>query len=306
MALNGISTLATKQLRQEAKLDLAQTKRQAIGAPHRSLNIYDINLLPTKYNGNVIDNNLNVGGLQLGRPWYFENRFQNTALIIMTSTDMGQIAGISGRLTAQGFTTIDVIIDYALVPADLSSYGQVWDPSYNNATITPTVMEYYKTYLMGSGALCLIGEWVSSFETRDASIEAFMLTLGSGNPRHHQADGGGPLGQDTYYEWVDSVVQPEFLLSNSNASVVFDASGAFESIGTGTALAIGTTGIFGGTRPLTQLPIAVCWETGSLSTAPLGCVVVILDTNFLPGVDTESGHDNPNFTDNVIQTLRKK
>lgn len=73
MSLNGISTLLTKQLRQVAKLDLAQTRRQAGGDTskpyYRELNVYDLNLLPTKYSGNTVVDNPNVGGLQQGRPW---------------------------------------------------------------------------------------------------------------------------------------------------------------------------------------------------------------------------------------------
>lgn len=68
MAANGISTLSTKQERQEAKLNLAATKRST--DPIRSdRSTFDINLLPTKYNGNTVVNNPNVGGLQPGRPW---------------------------------------------------------------------------------------------------------------------------------------------------------------------------------------------------------------------------------------------
>jgi hypothetical protein len=66
MALNGISTLATKELRQKAKLDLAATKRAADGNPRAT---YDITQLPTQYNNNGIIDNPNTSGLQLGRPW---------------------------------------------------------------------------------------------------------------------------------------------------------------------------------------------------------------------------------------------
>lgn len=73
MAANGISTLSTKQGRQEAKLDLAQTQRQAGGdvtaIRYRKNNTYDLNNLPTKYSGNAIVNNTNTGGLLQGRPW---------------------------------------------------------------------------------------------------------------------------------------------------------------------------------------------------------------------------------------------
>jgi hypothetical protein len=66
MAANGISELATKELRQKSKLDLAAAKRAADGNPRAT---YDITQLPTQYDDNGIIDNPNAGGLQLGRPW---------------------------------------------------------------------------------------------------------------------------------------------------------------------------------------------------------------------------------------------
>jgi hypothetical protein len=68
MAANGISRLSTKQARQEAKLALAATKRAADPSRYPRATP-DVNLLPTKYNGNDVVDNPNVGGLQPGRPW---------------------------------------------------------------------------------------------------------------------------------------------------------------------------------------------------------------------------------------------
>lgn len=65
MAANGISTLASKQARQEAKLAAAATKRATDGRRHT----LTINNLPTKFSGNSIVDNANTGGLVLGRPW---------------------------------------------------------------------------------------------------------------------------------------------------------------------------------------------------------------------------------------------
>ena len=77
MAANGISTLGTKQLKQEAKIAIAQAKRQgktvakngtvtgSINATKRyfrDANTYDLNLLPTKYVGNVSYNNQDQTG----------------------------------------------------------------------------------------------------------------------------------------------------------------------------------------------------------------------------------------------------
>ena len=70
MAENGISSLATKELRQLAKLELAQTNRQQTGTSgYRENRYYDIDLLPTRYVGDTVVNNTNVDGLQAGRPW---------------------------------------------------------------------------------------------------------------------------------------------------------------------------------------------------------------------------------------------
>jgi hypothetical protein len=73
MAANGISTLANKKLRQEAKLTLANADRAARNAvePGRYADVTaDIEQLPTKYDtDNSVIDNANTGGLKVGRPW---------------------------------------------------------------------------------------------------------------------------------------------------------------------------------------------------------------------------------------------
>ena len=63
----------TKQAKQEAKLAVAEEKRQADGDTtaifYRPLNTATINDLPTKYSGNNVTNNTNSGGLRNGRPY---------------------------------------------------------------------------------------------------------------------------------------------------------------------------------------------------------------------------------------------
>jgi hypothetical protein len=63
------------EYRQVQRLDIAQLKRQ--GGPggetdfpcYRTLNTYDIDLLPSKYIGNTSTPNPHPGGLVEGRPW---------------------------------------------------------------------------------------------------------------------------------------------------------------------------------------------------------------------------------------------
>ncbi len=62
---NNIATLATREQRQKAKLDLATLQRTEWGRP----DTYDITELPTQYSGNTVVDNANAGGLIVGRPW---------------------------------------------------------------------------------------------------------------------------------------------------------------------------------------------------------------------------------------------
>jgi len=67
MAANGISTLATKELRQKAKLDQVSLDRAGQG---NARHYYDIAQLPTRYSGNIIVDNTTDGNvLTVGRPW---------------------------------------------------------------------------------------------------------------------------------------------------------------------------------------------------------------------------------------------
>jgi hypothetical protein len=77
-------SLSTKELKQVAKLDIAQAKREgrvvadngsisgSIDSSknyYRDRNQYDLTQLPTQYDGNNFIDNPNTGGLVEGRPW---------------------------------------------------------------------------------------------------------------------------------------------------------------------------------------------------------------------------------------------
>ena len=65
---------ATRQKSQEMTLDIAQLKKQAGGDTtkpyYRTLNAYDVTILPTRYVGDTVTDNTGDGGnLTQGRPW---------------------------------------------------------------------------------------------------------------------------------------------------------------------------------------------------------------------------------------------
>ena len=116
MSANGISTLATKELRQKAKLDLAATDRAADG---NSRATYDITELPTQYNDNGVIDNPNPAGLTLGRPWIstvpaftFYEAFGTTVALSTTQYVSGnKIYAYSSTYDTPGFQPARVVVN---------------------------------------------------------------------------------------------------------------------------------------------------------------------------------------------------
>lgn len=63
---NKIARLATRELRQKAKLNLAALDRASTSETRA---YYDLTQLPTQYDADDVIDNPNVGGLVQGRPW---------------------------------------------------------------------------------------------------------------------------------------------------------------------------------------------------------------------------------------------
>lgn len=107
---NVIDRLATKELRQRAKLDLSELDRTAGGNPRST---YDITELPTQYSGNNIVDNPQPAGLILGRPW---TTGSVTALFVSLAAEaeiiVDDTTGISPGMivTGTGFTSETVTV----------------------------------------------------------------------------------------------------------------------------------------------------------------------------------------------------
>ena len=171
MAANGISTLATKQERQVAKLEYAQAKRKGrvitddpggvVGVYgtwsddgtdndtvnyYRSNNTYDISSLPDIYNGNVpgADDNPNPDGLLQKRPWIAVSAIA-APVSIEESVDGGSIADLQIWYDGADLTTyIPSASDEGQITqwTDKSSFahnanpnGGSAKPTYENTTL---------------------------------------------------------------------------------------------------------------------------------------------------------------------------
>lgn len=191
---------------------------------------------------------------------------------------------IQAREAALGFTSTFVQSYAALNAMDLTQYAHLWDIGYASPYTTnpndPT--SKLTTYLQQGGAMFILGE-NANFGARDDAIDNFVTGLGGGSVARSGTD---------YNYGVTGTVQPEFLIANSNNSVTFNRPGTFTALGTGTAMTTAFTG---------SEYVAVMWKTGSLTSAPAGAVVSVLDINFFVG-----GSYDPNFIDNLSLSLNRR
>jgi hypothetical protein len=156
MSANGISTLATKELRQKSKLDLAAANRAADSNPRST---YDLTTLPTQYNGNVILDNPNAGGLVAGRPWITTQSAFTFFEAFGTNVAISTTQYVSGNKIYAESSTYDV-------------------PSYQNARIVVNDIEVANTALRGHTLAVLdsYGDVVTGPTQYDTYIDSANVT----------------------------------------------------------------------------------------------------------------------------------
>ena len=132
---NKIARLATKELRQKAKLDLSALDRAATGRPSE----YDITQLPAQYVGDVATNNLNEGGLQQGRPWV---TFLPSNLFAASEKGVWYDPGDITTLFQDTAGTIPVTASGQTVALMKDKSGNGIDATQSDATKRPTFTIY--------------------------------------------------------------------------------------------------------------------------------------------------------------------
>jgi hypothetical protein len=158
MSANGIARLPTREARQKAKLDLAAAKRATDGNPRAT---YDLTTLPTQFNDNDIIDNLNPGGLILGRPWIetvstftFYEAFGTTSAISTTKYVSGnKIYAESSTYDVVNFQPARVLVnDIEVVNTELRGHTLVVLDTYGDV-VTPATQ--YDTYIDIANATAL-------------------------------------------------------------------------------------------------------------------------------------------------------
>lgn len=147
---NKISRLATLELRQKSKLDLAALDRLAA---NNDRSTYDITELPTQYVDDTVYDNPNTSGLTEGRPWIdtttpfsFYEAFGTTTAISTTQYVSGnKIYAYSSTYDVPNFQPARVVVnDIEVVNTELRAHTLIVLDSYGDV-VTPATQ--YDTYI---------------------------------------------------------------------------------------------------------------------------------------------------------------
>lgn len=145
---NKIGRLASREIRQKAKLDLAALDRAASSEPRAT---YDLTTLPTQFSGNSIVDNPNVGGLVTGRPWietvstftFYEAFGTTTALTTTQYVSGNKIYAYASTLDVPGYQNSRVVVnDIELLNIGDRGHNMVVLDSYGDLVSTSN----YDTY----------------------------------------------------------------------------------------------------------------------------------------------------------------
>ena len=193
------------------------------------------------------------------------------------TSEPGTTSSITTQLTTLHTAAGNVVTVADVLPADLSSYRQVWDIRFdNNWALTPSDEAAYLAFLQGGGGIFLMGE-NGSFMTRNNSIFNFIMQAG-----------GGSLGFGSGSDH-QTVCSP-FTGPNPVTSIDYLAPGYFNGTGTG-------SWITGPTCGAASNGSGIAFGVGSLANAQAGALTSILDVNFM---QTNADANSQALTRNLI------
>ena len=240
MSANGISTLETKQLRQEAKLALAATNRAADGYTRATL---DATQLPTLFSGNAVVDNANSGGLVVGRPW--------TA-----------VATLRSYLSGAGQTAYDASASDAFFAVSQTDYDAVVAGVASVSTVGPSDVQFAS----GPGN-AFSANYLVTYPQANATVPANNYILGfravTGNSNSQWRIYGAPTFKST------SPVYSQISTDSPSTGAGAPGIGTFYYLRKTPTVQAATTyiGILG-TQTLTMTANAGGWTGGGYTSAP--------------------------------------
>ena len=197
----GTGGQADKERRQKSKLDLAATDRAADGNPRAT---YDITLLPTQYNGNVIIDNPNAGGLVVGRPWietvstftFYEAFGANVAISTTQFVSGSKIYAESSTYNVPNYQNARIVVnDIQVANTALRGHTLVVLDSYGDVVAGPT---QYDTYIDSANVTALASALTSVTSNNIAVLVVYDASAVSAAVRTAINTGYGSTNSNTW------------------------------------------------------------------------------------------------------------
>ncbi len=164
---------------------------------------------------------------------------------------------------------------------DLSSFSQVWDISFKDS-IPSSDSNAYLSYLQGGGAIFLLGEHYHSSNTGNIDRHNSLITFID--------SAGGGTTSISGNDFSSQIVNSDLQTPNTITTVSYGGAGLYSTIGSGKCL----------TSKNANACSAIAFDVGTLTNAPNGSLVSVLDVNFL---DTDGSYGRPLLTENIIAYL---
>lgn len=222
----------------------------------------------------------------------FDRGLNNPNVLITYNTINGDITnainGISAREVELGKNV--TVLTYGQLPNNLSLYSHIWDIDVFTDQLVALNSSKYTTYLQGGGALFLLGER-APFVSRNNTLVTFLNSM----------DAGSVVLDLVFDSTIQHEVQNQFLLENLNSVVSFPNVGRYSSIGNGTTIV--KTKVVDGSFPIGTGGSAVLWNTGSLTNAPKGAIVSVMDINIWSPSYAGAPYYGSNFIKNISLIL---
>jgi hypothetical protein len=255
MAANGISTLATKELRQVAKLDLAAAKRGETPL---------IDYLPTQYTINSVTNNANP--LITGRPWQermeLSGAIFSTSFLSLATTWDGSSMPFSGSTLEQNVVANQPVLVGEYLEFITNDFVFTQEPEVMEIALSAEY-EISVIYKPGDGAL--VDGYIWSFGNSSINNEnTLQLRALSNGQLRYLIDGNLGIGANSFTTTMTPMV------ANGEYLITLIYSGNSISIRVNGVTEINNVDHTG------PLPVGI-------DTFAVGCRTMIGNTNFISG-----------------------
>lgn len=178
--------VGTKEDRQIQKLEIATVNRTRNTRPA----VYNRDDLPTKYTGNAVTDNANVGGLIEGRPWSSVAPFSNPSLTIGSAVTVQAVSPFAGGGNSYRFSSS--VNSYITTPGSSDWAVGTGDFTVEWFGYQSTLTQFQRVFTVGDYPAIMFG----------VSIESGTFYFWSGGDADTDYSSASATVTNTWYHWA--------------------------------------------------------------------------------------------------------